>query len=146
MMTSVAMLVFSSLLTVSLFFMTKTPHELGRQKKYKEIEITLRTLRDNKSDSEIQQEVEMLKMQVGNKMDTEPNIHKLQKLNKKNVFVVWVVYVFFSNLAGINIMASYLPEIFSNNNLPESVLVICYGVSEMIFSFLQMLIADKLGR
>ena len=98
------------------------------------------------SDSEIQHEVEMLKMQVDNKMDTETFIHKLQKLNKKNVLVVWVVYVFFSNLAGINIMASYLPEIFSSTNLPESVLVICYGASEMIFSFLQMLIADKLGR
>ena len=139
------MLLLSSVITLSLLFMTKTPHELGRQNKYQEIKIVLEKIRD-KSDSEIQKEIEHLKIQIGRESDTEPFIHKIRKLNKRKVFVLWVVYVFFSNLAGINIISTYLLEIFRNIKVPGSVLVICYGASEMIFSFLQMVIADKFGR
>ena len=143
--TSFAMLLLSSVITLSLLFMTKTPHELGRQNNYQEIKIVLEKIRD-KSDSEIQKEMELLKIQIGRESDTEPFIHKIRKLNKRKVFVLWVVYVFFSNLAGINIISTYLLEIFRNIQVPGSVLVIFYGASEMIFSFLQMVIADKFGR
>ena len=139
------MLSLSSVITLSLLFMTKTPHELGRQNKYQEIKIVLEKIRD-KSDSEIQKEIEHLKIQIGRESDTEPFIHKIRKLNKRKVFVLWVVYVFFSNLAGINIISTYLLEIFRNIQVPGSVLVIFYGASEMVFSFLQMVIADKFGR
>ena len=139
------MLMFSSVMSVSLLFMTKSPQELGRKNEYQEMKIILGKIRD-KSESEIQKETEMIKIQIGSESDTEPFIHKIRKLNKKNVFVLWVVYVFFSNVAGINIISTYLLEIFSNIQVPGSVLVICYGASEMTFSFLQMLIADKFGR
>ena len=131
-MTSLVMLVLSSAITLSLLFMIKTPHELGRQNKYQETKIILEKIRD-KSDSEIQKEIEMLKIQIGTESDTEPFFHKIRKLNKKKVFVLWVVYVFFSNLAGINIISTYLLEIFSNIQVSGSVLVICYGASEMVF-------------
>ena len=144
-MSSLVMLLFSSIMSVSLLFMTKSPPELGRKNEYQEMKIILDKIRD-KSESEIQKEIEMIKVQIGSESDTEPFINKIRKLNKKNVFILWVVYVFFSNLAGINIISTYLLEIFSNIQVPGSVLVICYGASEMIFSFLQMLIADKFGR
>ena len=125
--------------------MTATPYELGRKSKYQEIKVVLGKIRD-KSDSEIQKEMEILKMQIGSESAAKSYSQKIKKLNKKKVFVLWVVYVFFSNLAGINIISVYLLEIFSDIKVPGSVLVICYGASEMIFSFLQMLVADKFGR
>ena len=139
------MLVLSSAITLSLLFMTKTPHELGRQNKYGEIKVILEKIRE-KSGSEILKEIEMLKIQIGTESDTEPFFQKIKKLNKKKVFVLLVVYVFFSNLAGINIISTYLLEIFSDLQVSGSILVIFYGGSEMVFSFLQMLIADKFGR
>ena len=144
-MTSLVMLILSSIITVSLLFMTTTPYELGRKSKYQEIKVVLGKIRD-KSDSEIQKEMEILKLQIGSESAAKSYSEKIKKLNKKNVFVLWVVYVFFSNLAGINIISVYLLEIFSDIKVPGSVLVICYGASEMIFSFLQMLVADKFGR
>ena len=125
--------------------MIKTPHELGRQNKYGEIKVILEKIRE-KSGSEILKEIEMLKIQIGTESDTEPFLQKIKKLNKKKVFVLLVVYVFFSNLAGINIISTYLLEIFSDLQVSGSILVIFYGGSEMVFSFLQMLIADKFGR
>ena len=143
--TSLVMLLLSSVITLSLLFMIKTPHELGRQNKYGEIKVILEKIRE-KSGSEILKEIEMLKIQIGTESDTEPFLQKIKKLNKKKVFVLLVVYVFFSNLAGINIISTYLLEIFSDLQVSGSILVIFYGGSEMVFSFLQMLIADKFGR
>ena len=91
------MLMFSSVMSVSLLFMTKSPQELGRKNEYQEMKIILGKIRD-KSESEIQKEIEMIKIQIGSESDTEPFIQKIRKLNKKNVLVLWVVYVFFSNL------------------------------------------------
>ena len=142
---SIVMLTLSSVITLSLFFITQTPHELGRQNKYQEIQEILRKMRDN-SDLEILKEVELLKDQIGEESVAEPFIIKLKKLNKKNVFILWVVFCTFSNLAGINIISSFLLEIFSDLKVSGSLLIICYGASEMVFSFLQMLIADKFGR
>ena len=144
-MTSSVMLAISFTIAVSSLFMIKTPHELGRQKKYQEMETVLEKIRD-KSNTEIRGELELLKIQVSNEIDSMPFIQKLRNLNKKNVFVLWVVFAFFANMAGIQNMDRYLPEIFSDSNVPGSILVNCYGASHIIFSFLQMLIADKFDR
>lgn len=140
------MLILSSVITLSLFFLIETPHELARQKKCQEIEIILGKIRGNISNSEIQKEIEMLRTLTCDESDSQGFIHKFRKLNWKKVTVSWVVYVLMTNLSGINIIASYLLEIFSNIQVKGSILVVCYGASEMIFSFLQMLIADKFGR
>lgn len=109
------------------------------------MKIILQRIR-NKTDSEIQEEVDMLKIQIDTESDTEPFINKIRKLNKKNVFVLFVVYVLLGNLAGIGIISSYLLEIFSDIQVQGSFLVISYGVSELIFSFFFLFIADKFGR
>ena len=140
------MLILSSVITLSLFFLIKTPHELARQNKYQEIEIVLGKIRGNMANSEIQKEIEMLRTLNCGESDSQGFIQKFRKLNWKKVTVLWVVYVLITNISGINIISSYLLEIFSNIQVQGSILVICYGTSEMIFSFLQMLIADKFGR
>ena len=142
---SIVMLTLSSVITLSLFFITQTPHELVRQNKYQDILNILRKFRD-KSDLEIQKEVEDLKDTIRGESDEEPFVNKLKKLNKKNLFALWVVFVFFSNLCGINVISTFLLEIFGDLKVSESLIAICYGASEMVFSFLQMLIADKFGR
>ena len=54
-MTSSVMLAISFAIAVSSLFMIKTPHELGRQKKYQEMETVLEKI-GNKSNTEIRGE------------------------------------------------------------------------------------------
>ena len=69
----------------------------------------------------------------------------MRHLNKKHVMVVLIV-ILMSKLSGMGILTTYLVDIFSPTGIQEFTLVLTTGVSEMVFSFLQMVIADKLGR
>ena len=69
----------------------------------------------------------------------------MKHLNKKHVMIVLVV-ILMSKLSGMGILTTYLVDIFSSTGIQEFTLVLTTGISEMVFSFLQMIIADKLGR
>ena len=69
----------------------------------------------------------------------------MKRLNKKHVMIVLVV-ILMSKLSGMGILTTYLVDIFSSTGIQEFTLVLTTGISEMVFSFLQMIIADRLGR
>ena len=66
-------------------------------------------------------------------------------INFKHVAIMLNLFLM-SQLSGINVLTSYLVDIFSSLEIPEFTLVLVTGLSEIIFSFLQMVISDKLGR
>ena len=57
-----------------------------------------------------------------------------------------MVVVAMTHLSGCTVITTYVVDIFSSSAIPEILLVLVTGFSEMGFSFFQLLIADRLGR
>ena len=72
-------------------------------------------------------------------------LDQVKMINFKHVAIMLNLFLM-SQLSGINVLTSYLVDIFSSLEIPEFTLVLVTGLSEIIFSFLQMVISDKLGR
>ena len=80
--------------------------------------------------------------------DRETNIFNLQALFRvglKKLSIILVVFSF-THLSGITVITTFLVDIFSSFGIAEIVLVMVSSVSEMLFSFLQIMVANRIGR
>ena len=93
----------------------------------------------------MQTETQLIIKEVEDTSNAEGSLIILKNLNKKHLLVVLVV-ILMTNISGMNLLTTYLVDIFSSTGIQEFPLVLTTGLSEMVFSFLQMIIADKLGR
>ena len=93
----------------------------------------------------MQKETQSIVKEVEVTSNTTGRLNVLRNVNKKHVMVVLEV-ILMSKLSGMGILTTYLVDIFSSTGIQEFTLVLTTGLAEMIFSFLQMVIADKLGR
>ena len=66
-------------------------------------------------------------------------------INKKNLVIVVVVFLM-TQVSGMNILTSYMVDIFNTVPVSEFMIVLVAGLSEMLFSFMQMIVANNLGR
>ena len=99
----------------------------------------------NKGNEDLQNEAQLIIKEVQVSSSAEDNLHILKQLNKKHLLVVLTV-ILMTNISGMNLLTTYLVDIFSSTGIQEFTLVLTTGLAEMVFSFIQMIIADKLGR
>ena len=99
----------------------------------------------NKENEDLQNEAQLIIKEVEVSSSAEDNLHILKQLNKKHLLVVLTV-ILMTNISGMNLLTTYLVDIFSSTGIQEFTLVLTTGLAEMVFSFIQMIIADKLGR
>ena len=136
------MLLMNIAITLSLYFLITTPYEAGSKKQFTEVPLILAKLR-NKSADEVQHEAKAIIKCV--QAQEENKYNSLKSVNYKNIFLLMVVFLM-TQLSGVNVLTSYVVDIFSSVQIEVFTLVLITGMAEMFFSFLQMIFADKLGR
>ena len=80
--------------------------------------------------------------------DKETNLfkfHAIFKLSFKKLSIILVIFSF-THLSGITVITTFLVDIFSSFGIAEIVLVMVSSVSEMVSSFLQIMVANRIGR
>ena len=138
------MLVMNIAITLSLYLLITTPYEAGKKKQLTEIPRILAKLRNKSADDE-EVENEAKAVMKSFQVQEESNYNPLKSVNYKNVVKILVVFLM-TQLSGVNVLTSYVVDIFGSVQIEEVTLVLITGMAEMVFSFLQMIIADKLGR
>ena len=137
------------LLFSALFTLIETPQELMRVGREKQAIEVLANLRNVVSD-DVVEEANMVKKEVEDEMaSSKLNIFEtLRHLGTSGFIKLGTVLMVLSmtHLSGCTVITTYVVDIFSSSAVSEIVLVIVTGLSEMGFSFFQMLIADMLGR
>ena len=131
-------------ITLSLYLLITTPYEAGKKKQFTDIPRILAKLRNKSADDE-EVENEAKAVMKSFQVQEESNYNPLKSVNYKNVVKILVVFLM-TQLSGVNVLTSYVVDIFGSVQIEEVTLVLITGMAEMVFSFLQMIIADKLGR
>jgi len=146
---SLMMLLLHALLFCALFTLISSPYEQARaddQDKMVEILVKLR----NMPAEDVMDEASLITKEVedekarrnDNMLET---INRIYNSNFKNLGIVLVVFSM-SHLSGITVITTFLVDIFSKTGISDIVLVLVTSFSEIVFSFFQMMVADKLGR
>ena len=138
------MLVMNIAITLSLFLLITSPYEVCNKKQFSEIPGILAKLRNKSADNE-EVENEAKAVIKSFQVQEEDSHNSLKLINYINVIKILIVFLM-TQLSGVNILTSYMVDIFSSVQIEEFTLVLITGMAEMVFSFLQMIIADKLGR
>ena len=141
------MVILHTFFLLALSFLLESPFELARsgdQQKMVEVLAKLRNLppedvadEANKINEEEQEREKNLNMLAA--------LKDLDKTCMRKLAIILVVFSF-THLSGITVITTFLIDIFSRFGIPAIWLVMASSVSEMFFSFLQMMIADKIGR
>ena len=144
---SVTMLTVSCTLAGLMLALVKSPYEIGRMENQSDTELAQNVARLRRANiEEVEREVQSLLTEIEKEKEHVSFTERLKNLNYSNVFTIFVVFVLFSVLSGMNVMTSYMVEIFRSLEVSQPVLLISYGAAELVFSFLQMTIADMFGR
>ena len=144
---SVTMLTVSCALAGLMLALVKSPYEIGRMETPSDTELAQSVARLRRANiEEVEGEVQSLLAEIEKEKEHVSFTERLKNLNYCNVFTIFVVFVLFSVLSGMNVMTSYMVEIFRSLEVSQPVLLISYGAAELVFSFLQMTIADMFGR
>ena len=144
---SVTMLTVSCALAGLMLALVKSPYEIGRKENQSDTELAQNVARLRRANiEEVEREVQSLLTEIEKEKEHVSFTERLKNLNYSNVFTIFVVFVLFSVLSGMNVMTSYMVEIFRSLEVSQPVLLISYGAAELVFSFLQMTIADMFGR
>ena len=142
-------MVVHALLFCAILTLIPSPYEMARandQDKMIEVLAKLRNVDAENVINEannIKKEVEEEKTNV--KENIIENLKRMNQSNLKNIVIILTVFSF-NHLCGIFVIITYLVDIFSSTGISTFVLVTVRGFSEMIFSFFQLIIADRLGR
>ena len=143
-MMTIHMLMFFALLTL-----IPSPQELARAGKEKQVLVILTKLRNVGIDQVVEETNILMKdvadEELSNKLNLVGTLKSLGKSGLLKLCIAMVV-VSMTHLSGCTVITTYVVDIFSSSGIPEILLVLVTGFSEMGFSFFQLLIADKLGR
>ena len=144
---SVTMLTVSCALAGLMLTLVKSPYEIGRKGNHSDTELAPSVARLKRANiEEVEREVQSLLTEIEKDKEHVSFTERMKNLNYCDVFTIFVVFVLFSVLSGMNVMTSYMVEIFRSLEVSKPVLLISYGAAELVFSFLQMTIADMFGR
>ena len=136
-------------LFAAVLLLMPTPRELARDGDIDKIIQVLEKLRSDDKETIIEEARVIRKAVEKEKIDLKKSMRKRMKMMDKTLFKKWgiILMVFsFNHLTGIMVTSAFLVDIFSSTEISDFVLVMARGVSEMIFSFLVMMVADRLGR
>ena len=130
-----------------MFLLSSTPHEAVRNNKMSQVPIIISKLSGKKvDDPEVEEEVDnvlkKIQAEVGGGVTLK---QRLKRINVKNLLILVVVFLM-SQLSGITVVTSFNVDIFQSVPVSEFIILLVAGLSEMTFSFFQMVIANKLGR
>ena len=142
-------MVLHVVLFAAVLLLMPTPRELARAGNIDKITQVLEKLRSDDKETIIEEATVIRKAVEKEKIDLKKSMRERMKMMEKTLFKKWgiILMVFsFSHLTGINVISTFLVDIFSSTEISDFVLVLVSGVSEMIFSFLAMMVADRLGR
>ena len=133
----------------ALFTLILSPYELARADNQDKMVENLVKLR-NKPAKEVLSEANAISKVVEDEKEIRKNnlletMKQMDKSSLKNLGIILVVFSM-TPLSGITVITTFLVDIFSSTGISEIVLVLVTGLSEMGFSFFQMLIADRLDR
>lgn len=137
-----------AVLFLALFSLITSPNELARAGNSDKMIEVLKQLRH--SDEDVIKEATMItKAEDDDKMDVKKgHIERMKSMDKAQFGKLGIILVVFSltNLSGINVVNAFLVDIFSSTDISEFMLVIVISLTEIISGFVQMTIADMLGR
>ena len=142
-------MVLRVVLFAAVLLLMPTPRELARAGNIDKITQVLEKLRSDDKETIIEEATVIRKAVEKEKIDLKKSMRERMKMMEKTLFKKWgiILMVFsFSHLTGIYVISAFLVDIFSSTEISDFVLVLVRGVSEMIFSFLAMMVADRLGR
>ena len=132
-----------------LFTLIQSPYDMARNDKDGEVIKVLAKLR-NVETEDVLSEAKIIRNDVEDeKCSRKANFCKtLKNLGKSGLkdLLIALVVVTMSHMSGVSLITTYLVDIFSSTGISEIVLVLVTGLSEMLFSSFQVIIADKLGR
>jgi len=146
---SLAIMLLHVVLFAAVLLLMPTPRELARDGDIDKIIQVLEKLRSDDKETIIEEARVIRKAVEKEKIDLKKSMRKRMKMMDKTLFKKWgiILMVFsFNQLTGIMVTSAFLVDIFSSTEISDFVLVMARGVSEMIFSFLVMMVADRLGR
>jgi hypothetical protein len=133
----------------SLFALLPSPDELARVGDRDKMVMTLIKLRNTEEENVIKEADLITKNTEDMKKEVKrSHINKIKEMDKaqiKNCGILLIV-ISFSHLSGIFAVSAFLLDIFSSTDISSVVLVLVSSFSEMVFSFVQMAVADRLGR
>ena len=146
MQTSLTIMVIHALLSFALLTLASSPYELARADNHDKIIGVLAKLR-NIPEDDVVKEANLITKDVENEKLTR-KINMLDTLKKMDLKKLAIILVVFSmpHLSGILVLTTFLVDIFSPTGISIIVLVSVVGISEMVFSFFHMMIADRFGR
>jgi len=137
-----------AVLFLALFTLIQSPNELARNEKSAKMVEVLKKLR-NTNDDVIKEAQNITKAVEDDKIVLKKDHINYMKPMDKAKFKKWgvILTVFsLSHLSGINVISTFLLDTFSSTDISDFTLVFVASLAEMIFSFFQMIIADRLGR
>jgi len=131
------------------FCLTVSPYEAAKTKEREEILKVLRRLRTGES-HDLEAEAQSIQQQEDTKKDMEGKklmefLKTLDSTCLKKMAVILTVFSF-SNLSGIYVMNAFIVDIFVSTGVSKFIVVVSAGLSEVVFSFIQSVIANRLGR
>ena len=143
------MMLLHTVILCAMFLLILSPYELARAKKEEKVIEALAKLR-NAAAEDVVPEAKFIRKDVEDEMTTHKSniLNTMKNLNKTSLKNLGIVLIVFSmtHLSSCTVITTYVVDIFSSSSISELVLVLVTGFSEMGFSFIQMIIADKLGR
>ncbi|KAJ3672554.1 hypothetical protein LUZ60_007275 [Juncus effusus] len=145
---SIAMAAFpASLLTLGAIFLPETPNSLIQQGK--DPQNVTKLLQKIRGVGNVEEELEDLisAIDASKKMDNSFKTILEQKYRPQLVMAILIP--FFQQVTGINVIAFYAPILFRTIGMLESASLmssVLTGVIGIIFTFISMLLADRVGR
>ena len=131
------------------FCLTVSPYEAAKNKEREEILKVLRRLRTGES-HDLEAEAQSIQQQEDTRKDMEGKklmefLKTLDSTFLKKMAVILTVFSF-GNLSGIYVMNAFIVDIFVSTGVSKFIVVVSAGLSEVVFSFIQSVIANRLGR
>ena len=138
------MVVVHAALLCALIKLPPSPYDLAKEGMMDTLMESLKSLRGIEDvDNEAKSIVKAVEEKKWKTMKTIPGILDLTTLKK--IAIIMTVFSFVQ-FTGINVIVTYVVDIFSSTNISTFTLVVVTSSSEVIFSFFQAVIADKLRR
>ena len=134
-----------------LFTLPPSPYEIARAEQTEKINESLtekieESLKKWRKTTCVTKEAkDIIKAVEEEKIKTRRSIKHMESEYLKKMIIILVIFSL-SHLCGINIIVTFLVDIFSSTDISNIILVLVTGLSEFLFIFFQMTIADSFAR
>lgn len=144
---NVVCMVVPCLAIMVIAFMPETPYFYVAKNKMGDAESVLKKLRKNSGDSDVKEEMEIIKDSVEKNMSVR-FVDIFKTASNIRALVMSLSLVSFQQLSGVNIIVFYTQDIFqaTGSSTPAAISAIIMGGVQVAASFVTLFIVDRLGR